>query len=392
MELKFSLLLFVIAALITFGCDSSGPSSGSSKSYRIVAYPVSTQDASGADEYGLYIYKTSTKKLERKVEQPVVYCSNIALNKTMVFEYENEAKKIWGLCEGQMLMQVPEPVFTDSAFTYFMPPRIALSADGHNAAYFVYCTGNSSSPDSGICKLILQSCTSDSGTTIVDFDSFVKAKMSSLEVNKVEPEGDIIISFDGSNVWFEVKGMKDGDVMGRMILHYKDSTIEQVSDQILNNDVELLCTNENVDYFCLRNGDKIALMDSYDGSITNSSFLKSSDIATRNQISLKETKLIMWTGDTDSTKRIIMYANFNESLEYDVIYLSAVEEKYGSGLYEPTDKLAISPEGGYVTFVLKRKDNGLNDLFICSQYGEGLEKIAENINPGYPVISDLVKD
>ncbi len=378
--------------LISCGDDNSGDPKSS---YRLIYYPASSQDGSSGLNSGLFFVRTDDLISSQLVPNPVVYTTGLGNNGVIVFEYEEADNKLWGKCESGDLMPVPIPDVKEDYISreLIYPPRIRLSADEHNVAFFIkHIPQISAGLMDHYVELVIFNC--QNGNTIrVPINEFARQNFDSINANGGRPYGSYVtIDKDGKTVWFVLKGIQysGNDELNKMysVAEWNENTGLRLISEPTRRAFEIM----GMDYISkdlvikFQNELKTIKTLEQDGEEAFNN-LTSEMLSNPNQMAVSKDETVCLTN-----YGIEIFRTDNGNLIRKVISWEEIDpsDKYD---HQYTEKITFSKDAQVIVFALQYKD--IQDeytLFMVDRDGEKLVKLADKLPVGTPVISAKMSD
>ncbi len=374
-------MLLTFAAVFT-GCDRHHDRDKAAVRY--LYYGIANNDSTG----GLYRIDISSGLKERKSALPVAYTTSVAENGVVLFQTAGEPFELKGKCTTGAIVPVPFPVPSDvrCQYVFAIPPRLTLSHPGHHACYPV--TLKRTDPPSAQACLALYNCAVQQ-MTIINVDSCVRRILSTKQVQDVKVSGDCtLIDSEGDKLWF-IAMVTENTIQGIDSLYYisewNTGSIRIISSPFTS-PIRLRGRNipEGALYILNENDNSIFLFSVRDGSLEKTA-MNGSQFLSPLQCSHQGDYLALW-----GNGGIELYDAAMRRIS--TVLTSADITRLGNGaVFKNSERLSISPDGIWIAFALPTSANSsLFHIFIVRRDGSELQRIADGVSCGVPVISDDV--
>ncbi len=354
---------------------------------RVVYHPISTLDGASGDSLGMFRV-TESGTVTRLIPGSAIHLSCVAAGGVVIAEIQDSAGyRMMARCTDGSVVAVPVPVPADvkRTFSPSLPPRVALSANAHYAAYLGLDHPTTPSRDGSQSRLTLVrvSCSTRAAETFDVHDS-VRARMASLGVAAARPAGNqVLVNEDGSRIWFVVTGVRfPADVeelAAWQIWEWNNGTLHPV-------------TAPDARAYALRGFDNTTGTLLYEHGDT----LFAASGSSRKVLTLPAASLVWAQQLAVSASRMVVFGTGGIELRSPVTgalistpVLFTHPTLTGCDAQAAGRALAIAPDGGAIVFMLARSDgSGRRSVFMASTDGSRITMLLPAVACGMPVISD----
>lgn len=384
-------IISLLAIILFVSCsDTTKPTN---ENFRYVYFPAGKADGAHDGETGLYRINIDNLELEHLVPTSVQHTTNVGKNGVIVIEYDdlNDERKLWGKCEDGSIVQVPFPTVDNIAYEYklLMPPKIMLSADGHNVGYFVhYQLIDSDDPMEKELVLVKFNC-STGKMDMISLDSTLSHRFTDINANYFEPFGQYLqISKDGKKIWAVIRGSEyfEGEITG---ISYSIFLIDGLEVNALSNysyePIEIYSLNSISENLIVRLETGFKVFDDL-GELANIPITENNFFQPY-QLMTDRSEMAIWT-----EYGIELVNPDNGSLLKRVISFDEIDPTNELNR-TPNKRLSISHDGEYIVFALPIKnDTGNYRLYIVGRGGNNLKILRDKVKLGIPVVSDILEN
>mgnify|MGYP000238802245 CR=1 FL=1 len=382
---------FCFFVLLVFILNSCQQTSTPAKIFdRYIYFNVGEIDGATPEQYGFYRYSLLKDTLQKISDQSCSFITGVSQFGSIIFEKDAELEfRHWLLKEDGNIVTFPMIKTSDPGYeiVFQKPPCTALSYNGNYVAYFlryqaIGCIDLCLSQPI-LVRYNIQTAKMD---TILLQDS-LKVFFDSSQAEVFLPVNqEIIISKEGNQMWFVMKGLKkvgnDLETVGYQIISWKDGILKSCTHTDALNPIQIRGINFATMRLILTIGETVNNFRTNNYEF-NYNALKPENISNPEQIAKDLDRMVIWTKEgieiayPDGGGYVAKVINFNTIIQ-------------GYGAYDITSskRLSFSPDGKKIVFALPKLTGNVYDIFVVDWDGKNLKRIMINMPLGVPVLSN----
>lgn len=390
MKIKFSIYIVTILIVLIFNaCQQTSTPTATYDRY--IYFCISELDGATPEQYGFYRYSLLKDSLKRISDQSCSFISGMSQFGSILFEKDSELEfRHWlfkqdGSSISFPMIRTSEPGYE---IVFHKPPCTALSYDGNYVAYFLRYQAIGCIDLCLSQPILVRYNVSTAKIDTVWLQDSLKSFFHLTEAETFQPVNEeIIMSKDGSKIWFVVKGMKkvgnELETVGYQIINWDNGTLKSctATDSLIQ-PMQIRGINYATMRLIVTLGETV-----YNFRTNNYEFnynaLKPENLSNTEQVAKELDRMVIWTPEgieiahPDGGGYVSKVLNFNTLIQ-----------GFGAYITTPTKRLSFSPDGKRIVFALPKTTGNVCDIFVVDWDGKNLKRIMLNMPIGSIVISN----
>jgi hypothetical protein len=345
--------------------------------------------SSSPQDAGLYRFDMVTSSPQELDGKNTEHVTAVAKNGIVLYRTQiGSSTALYGYCEDGSIIPVPFPVSEDPkfVFSYSFPPQVTLSSLGHHAVYPVTRVLKGVQNPTHRAPYIVRFNCAKWEMNLIPADSIIASAMHAHGATRGMILGDeVLISGDGSTVWFSVAGLSSAatpDTVGYALLEWKNGAVS-VLRGIANRPYRLEGYNEATHSLFFSEAPRRLAMN----ILTRQSIIFPVDAQTSlnsRQFCVDFDVMALWENEALTVRKCS-----DGSIVYPLVTLADIENRFGTEyLVNEYSTISIAADGKWIAFALSRMNEPqLCDLFAIRGNGTEIFKVAGQLPQGIASIS-----